>query len=72
MDHFVVNVCEILDKRNFVAFMFEPPSENVKHYEGSSVADVEEVIHCRAARVETDMSGLDRNERLFFAGEVVE
>ena len=72
MYHFVVNVGEVLDKRNVIAFMFKPASEHVKHDEWSSVSDVEEVIDCRAARIEADVSWFEWSEGFFFAGEVVE
>ena len=72
MYHLVVNVREVLHKRNLIAFMFEPSSEDIEHDERPCVADVEIVIYRRAAGIEADMPGLDRVEGLLLAGQIVE
>ena len=70
-DHFVIDICEILDKSNLITFPLQLPSQHVKRDERPGIADMEIIIHSRAARIDTHFSIMDRLKSFFFTGHAV-
>jgi hypothetical protein len=71
IDHFVVNVGEILNVSDAVTAMFQVAPQDVKDDEGSGVADVKEVVDRRAADVKRDLALPERDEGLFPSRQIV-
>jgi hypothetical protein len=70
-DRLVVHVGDVHDVRDFEALVFQEPLEQVLEHVGPVVADVGVVVDRRAAGVELDLSGDERDEVLLGSGEGV-
>ena len=71
-DDLVVNIGEVLHEGHLVAAVLEIAAQQVKHDERAGVADVEIVVHGRAARIHLDLARRDRHKLLFLSGQRVE
>ena len=71
VNHLVVNVGEVLDKLHLVAAVLKVATQQVEHDERARVADMEIVIHGRAAGIHFDLARRDRDELLLLAGQGV-
>ena len=72
LDDLVVHVGEVLHERHLVAAVLEIAAQHVEHDDRARVADVDVVIHRRAAGVHTHLAGLDRHELFLLHGHGVE
>lgn len=70
-DHLVVDVGEVLHEGDFVAAELEIAAQHVEDDEGTGVADVEIVVYGGAAAVKSDLSFVQRDERLLFTRQIV-
>ena len=72
IDDLVVDVGEVLHEFHLVAAVLEVAAQQVEHDERARVADVEIVVHGRAAGIHFDLARGDRDELLLLAGQGVE
>ena len=72
LDDLVVHVGEVLHKRHLVAAVLQIAAQHVKHDDRARIADVDVVIHRRAAGVHAHLAGLDRHELFLLHGHGVE
>ena len=68
LDDLVVDVGEVLHEGDVVASVLEIAAENVEHDDRAGVADVDVVIHRRAAGVHADLALLDGDELFLLHG----
>ena len=71
LDDLVVDVGEVLGKRDLVAARDEPAADHVEADERAGVTDVDVVVDCGAAHVHADLAGLDGLELFLFMGSAV-
>ena len=72
LDDLVVNVGEVLHKGDVVAAVLEVTAEHVEHDDRAGVADVDVVIHRRAAGVHAHLALLDGHELFLLHGHGIE
>ena len=72
VDDLVVDVGEVLHELHLVAAVLKVAAQQVEHDERARVADVEVVVHGRAAGIHFDLARGDRNEFLLLAGQGIE
>ena len=72
LDDLVVDVREIGNIVDLIAFMFKIPADGVEDDHGSRVSDMNEVVNGRAADVHAYFAGLDRDKFFFVHGECIE
>ena len=70
-DELIVDVGEILNEFHLVAPVLQIPAQGIEHHEGPGIADMEVIIHRRAAYIHADLPGLEGDERFLFAGHGV-
>ena len=71
LDDLVVHVGEVLHERHLVAAVLQIAAQHVEHDDRARVADVDVVIHRRAAGVHTHFARLDRHELFLLHGHGV-
>ena len=71
LDNLVVYVGEVLHERHLVAAVLQIAAQHVEHDDRARVADVDVVIHRRAAGVHTHFARLDRHELFLLHGHGV-
>ena len=71
LDDLVIDIGEVLGKRDFVATRDEPAADHIEADERAGVADVDVVVDRGAAHVHADLAGLDRLELFLFMGSAV-
>ena len=71
-DHLVVDVREILHEGYVVTHVLEKAPQGIEDDKGARVADVEVVVHRRAAGVDADFALVDGDELFLFARHGVE
>ena len=71
IDNLVVHVGEVLHERYLVAAVLQIAAQHVEHDDRARVADVDVVIHRRAAGVHTHFARLDRHELFLLHGHGV-
>ena len=72
VNHLVVDIGEILHELHLIAAVFKVAAQQVEHDERARVADVEIVVHGRAAGIHFDLARGDRDKLLFLTGQGVE
>ena len=68
IDDLIINIGEVLYKLNLIATVFQIPAQDIKNNERTCVADMEEVIHRRAAGIHLYFSRLNRNKFFLLPG----
>ena len=71
LDDLVIDIGEVLGKRDLVAARNEPATNHVEADERAGVADVNVVVDRGAAHVHADLAGLDGLELFLFMGSAV-
>ena len=71
LDDLVVHVGEVLHERHLVAAVLQIAAQHVEHDDRARVADVDVVIHRRAAGVHAHFARLDRHELFLLHGHGV-
>ena len=72
IDDLIVDIGEVLHKFHLVAPVLKVAAQQVEYNERARIADVEVVIHGRAAGIHFDLTWGDRNEFLLLAGQGIE
>ena len=70
-DYFIVDIREILNELHIVAAIFEIAAQDIEDAQRAGVADVDIVIHGRAAGVHLDLARSYRDELFLFSCESV-
>ena len=70
-DELIVDVGEILDEFHLVAPVLQVPAQGIEHHEGPGVANMEVIIHRRAAHIHADLPRFQGDELFLFAGHGV-
>ena len=71
LDDLVVHVGEVLHERHLVAAVLQIAAQHVEHDDRARVADVDVVIHRRAAGIHAHFARLDRHELFLLHGHGV-
>ena len=67
LDNFVVNIRKVLHELDVIAAVLKIAAQRIKNNERARVADVEIVVHSRAAGVHLDLARLQRDKLFLFA-----
>ena len=70
-DHLIVDIGEILHKRNLVAAMLQIPAQHVEHDKGTGVADMKIIVYRRAAGIDARFARMNGHKLFLAAGFAV-